>query len=60
MEPYSFKEKELLDALDKLLKDTKLHQRLKVAAKRMATSESKPKVCQRIEEVIQKFREQQK
>ena len=58
LEPYSFKEEELIKALDRLLNDTELQRRLKEAVKRMANSESKVKVCQRIENVVRKFKEQ--
>ena len=55
MEPYLFEEQELIDALDKLLGDAELNQRLKVAAKRIEASKSKEKACIRMEQLVEEF-----
>ncbi len=58
LETYSFTDQELVDAIEKLLNDTEMQQRLKAAAQRIATSDSKAKVVRRIEEVVAKCKAQ--
>ena len=55
IEPYRFDEQELLDAIEKLINDQELKSRLKVAAKRIQSSNSKEKACERIEELAEKY-----
>ena len=55
LEPYTFAEGELLDAIDTLLNDDQLKRRLEVAAQRIATANSKVKACERIEQLVYKF-----
>ena len=52
LNPYDFREHELLDAVEQLLNDIDLKQRLKMAAKRIAESNSKDKACERIEQLV--------
>ena len=56
LEPYSFTEEELLEAMDRLLNDAELNQKLQAAAKRIEQSNSKDKACQRIERVVEQFK----
>jgi len=55
LNPYKFEEQELIGALEKLLYDEQLSQRLKAAAKRIETAASKEKACERIELLVQEF-----
>lgn len=55
LRPYSFKDEQLLQAIDKLLNDTELYERLNKVARRIECSNSKDKVCERIERVVQQF-----
>ena len=56
MEPYTFEEKELIDNLNKLLNDKEMIARCQAAAKRIANSNSKEIVCQKLEELVEKFK----
>ena len=56
IEPYDFEEKDLLDAIEKLIHDKDLKQRLQVAAKRIENSNSKVRACERIEALAEKYR----
>ncbi len=53
LKPYDFTEEELLSAVDRLLNDAQLNERLKAAAKRIETSNSKDKAIERMEELIE-------
>lgn len=55
LETYKFKEEELLDAVEKLINDEALKEKLQAAAKRIATSNSKVKACERIEALAEKY-----
>lgn len=56
LEPYSVTEKELLGAIDKLLNDKDLHQKLEKVAARMQASKSKERVCEQIEKAVAKYK----
>ncbi|KAJ6223919.1 hypothetical protein RDWZM_002464 [Blomia tropicalis] len=51
-EPYSFDDDELLAAINRLINDDQLKQRMEKIAKRIADSNSKEKVCIRIEQLV--------
>ena len=55
LNPYAFKEEELLETIDRLLNDAELNQKLQEAAKRIQSSNSKDKVCQKIEQMVEQF-----
>lgn len=55
LETYKFKDEELLNAVETLINDNALKERLQAVAKRIATSNSKLKACQRIEAVAEKY-----
>ena len=52
LDTYNFTEQELLDAIERLINDEELKQRLAVAAKRIEASNSKEKACERIEALV--------
>lgn len=52
---YRFTEQQLLDAVEKLMNDEEMKERLQTAAKRIATSNSKVKACERIEALVEKY-----
>ena len=59
VEPYEFTESELIGAIDGILNDTELQKKCKVAAERIQKSDSKQRVCERIELVVEKFQLEQ-
>lgn len=59
IEPYEITDTNLTEAIEKILKDTEMQKKAKAAGERMAQSESKEKVAQRIEEVIGQFKQAQ-
>ena len=52
LEPYAFKDQELVDAVNKLLFDEDLKQRLENVKTRMQQSNSKAKACEQIENLV--------
>ena len=56
MEPYTFTEAQLFAAMDQLLNDAELHQRLEAASRRLAQSNSKQLVCERVEQMVAKYK----
>lgn len=56
IEPYTFQEQELIDAIEKLLNDTENQKRANAAAERIEKSQSKERLADRIEEVVAQFK----
>ena len=56
VEPYSFKDEELVRAIDQVLNDKELKQKLTKASERIRASKSKEKACVEMEKVAEKFR----
>ncbi len=52
LKPYIFTEEELLEAVDRLLGDAALNERLKVAAKRIQADRSKDRAFERMELIV--------
>ena len=52
LEPYAFKDQELVDAVNKLLFDEDLKQRLEKVKTRMQQTNSKAKACEQIENLV--------
>lgn len=52
---YRFTEEQLLNAVERLMHDEALKEKLQVAAKRIASSNSKVKACERIEALVEKY-----
>ena len=50
LDPFEFEDQQLIDAIDNLLNDKKLQQKLKVAAERIAAANSKEAVVIKIEQ----------
>ena len=59
LETYDFEEQQMLDAVEKLMNDKALNERLKAAARRIETSQSKVKACQRMEQIVEQFQQKQ-
>ena len=53
---YEFTEAQLIEALDRILNDQKMAERLKVVKGRIASSRSKEVACERVEELVEQFR----
>ena len=53
---YEFTEAQLIEALDRILNDQKMAERLKVVKRRIASSRSKEVACERVEELVEQFR----
>lgn len=56
LKPYNFTEEELLSAVDRLLNDTQLNERLKKAAKRIEESNAKDKAIERMEKLVEQHK----
>ncbi|XP_054156260.1 NDP-glycosyltransferase YjiC-like [Oppia nitens] len=52
LDPYLFKDNQLVDSIDRLLNDKQLDDRLTMASKRMLKSDSIHKACDRIENLV--------
>ena len=55
IDPYTFNDESLLNAIDQLLNDKALHSRLAQAAKRIETFNSKEKACEKIEQLVERY-----
>ena len=55
LEAYSFTDKQMIEAIERLLGDGELGQRLQIASDRIKNSQSKANVCQQIETIVQRF-----
>ena len=53
-EPYKFKETELISAIDKLLNDTELNQKLQAASKRILSENRHELLADEIEKLVTK------
>ena len=60
VEPYEFTESQLIETIDQLLFDEELHKKCQRAAQLIRASDSKVKLCERIEQVVEKFKLNQK
>ena len=52
LEPYKFTEQEMIDAIDKLLNDKQLHQKLSTASKRIKSQNRHQLLADKIEELV--------
>lgn len=50
--PYSFNDEELIDSIDKLIEDKKLHERLKKASHRIQASTRHQQFCNKLEQLL--------
>ncbi len=55
VDPYNFEDQEVVDAVNKVLTDEQLRSKMKKAAERIQTSQSKEKACDAIEKVAEEF-----
>ena len=56
MEPYTFKEDELIETIERLLNDKKMAAKVKAAGERINKSDSKERVVHQIEDIVAKFK----
>ena len=55
LEPYEFTQSQLVEAIDILLADEELQKKCVQAAERIRATNSKAKLCERIEQVVERF-----
>lgn len=55
LETYKFKDEELVEAVESLINDQQLKERLEKAAKRIKADRSKEVACMKIEAVVKKY-----
>lgn len=59
LDPHTFTADQLVSAIDKLLTDEKLNERLTAVAERIKRERSKDRACLRIEEMVAEFQQAQ-
>ncbi|KAH9423416.1 hypothetical protein DERP_003695 [Dermatophagoides pteronyssinus] len=57
IDPFNFDDNQLINLIDQMLNDDRLNKKMKIISQRIQQEDSKSKCCKRLEEIIERFKQ---